>query len=58
MLTLEEVKARQTVLSLGVAPGDRDWEPMLSAALRGWPGWRIAQAYNLTPKPSGTTDKS
>jgi len=41
--------AQHQMLLLGIPPGEAAYEGMLDAARRGWPAWRIAQAYLLSP---------
>ncbi len=42
-------EALLVVKTLGVTEADWCFYEILSAAGRGWPAWRIAQAYKLSP---------
>ncbi len=39
--------AEEQLRLLGLKPGDTLYGPARSAALRGWPAFRIAQAHNM-----------
>ena len=41
--------AIEEVTRIGVRPGEPEFEKMVDASMRGWPAWRIAQAFNLSP---------
>jgi FlaA1/EpsC-like NDP-sugar epimerase len=42
-------QAEREIALIGLRPGDLLYDKMLSAAERGWPAWRIAQAHQLSP---------
>lgn len=44
-----EEYAHKQVARIGNKPGNPPHEEMLDMGRRGWPAWRIAQAYDLSP---------
>lgn len=44
------LEAEKEVARLGLTSMALDYEEAVEIATRGWPAWRIAQYYNLSPE--------